>query len=172
MDSLSFAFLAVGSLGVSALFEGRSLRESLLLPWRDFSRILVRGILLFVMIDMVIDPVALRGDRWFLGQIYDYPDGGPYFGVTLSNFAGWAVTGFFIMTLWRFLPLVSPGTGSPDRLDPALSVSIYGIVFLFNLSVAIFLKEWGIAGADLLLGGILAGALLLVRARKAGCGGG
>ena len=172
MDSLSFAFLAVGSLGVSALFEGRNLRESLLLPWRDFSRILVRGILLFVMIDMVIDPVALRGDRWFLGQIYDYPDGGPYFGVTLSNFAGWAVTGFFIMTLWRFLPLVSPGTGSPDRLDPALSVSIYGIVFLFNLSVAIFLKEWGIAGADLLLGGILAGALLLVRARKAGCGGG
>ena len=37
--------------------------------------------LLFMLIDVVIDPVALRGDRWFLGQIYGYPDPGVYFGV-------------------------------------------------------------------------------------------
>ena len=36
---------------------------------------------LFAFIDMVIDPVALRGDRWFLGKIYYYPDPGIHFGV-------------------------------------------------------------------------------------------
>ena len=29
------------------------------------------------------------GDRWFLGRMYYYPEGGIYFGVPLSNFVGW-----------------------------------------------------------------------------------
>ncbi len=164
MDSLSFAFLAVGSLGVASLLFGRSLRESMGLPWRDFSKILAGAIGLFVMIDMVIDPVALRGNRWFLGKIYDYPEGGAYFGVTLSNFAGWAVTGFFIMTLWRLLPRPSMESGNGSLLDQGLPVTLYLSVYLFNLSVAIDLGEWGIAGADLFWGGILA-AVFLARGR-------
>ena len=45
---------------------------------------------LFALIDMVIDPVALRGDRWFLGKIYHYTDPGIHFGVPLTNYAGWS----------------------------------------------------------------------------------
>src|SRR3546814_3647402 len=37
--------------------------------------------------------LAVRGDRWFLGHIFYYPDGGAYFGVPLTNFAGWMVVG-------------------------------------------------------------------------------
>lgn len=50
---------------------------------------------LFTFSDVVIDPVALQDERWFLGNIYGYPQDGVYFGVPLANFAGWAVAGFF-----------------------------------------------------------------------------
>ena len=36
---------------------------------------------LFVTLDIIIDPLALRGYRWFLGQIYGYPEPGIYFGI-------------------------------------------------------------------------------------------
>ena len=44
-------------------------------------------VLLFVFIDGIIDPVALRGDCWGLGKTYGYAEPGIYFGVPLSNFA-------------------------------------------------------------------------------------
>jgi putative membrane protein len=169
MDSLSFDFLAVGALGLSGFISGFSLGETLGLSIRTFLPIFLRGVLMFVMIDMVIDPVSLRGDRWFLGRIYEYPDGGVYFGVTLANFAGWAVTGALIMASWRFLSLL-PGlfprsfvqerpeppnyaTGRElsrivDRYGPLF---IYGAVYLFNLAVAVWIEESGIVLADLLL---------------------
>jgi hypothetical protein len=48
-------------------------------------------------LDVIIDPVALRGSRWFLGQIYGYPQPGVYFGVPISNFAGWFAMGFVLI---------------------------------------------------------------------------
>ena len=46
-----------------------------------------------MLLDVVIDPVAVRGDRRFLGHIFFYPEGGAYFGVPVFNFAGWTVVG-------------------------------------------------------------------------------
>ena len=163
MDSLSFAFLAVGALGLTGLAVRRSLGEILAAPGWLWRRLLPVSVLLFTAIDMVIDPVALRGSRWFLGQIYDYPDGGAYFGVTLSNFVGWAVTGTAILVLWRFLPLRGEGReegGAPDRLLPPF---LYLSVYLFNLSVALWLREWGIASADILLAIVVGGLLFRLR---------
>ena len=80
MDSLSFTFLLYPSYCLALWLllpaepasreSGRRLlaRESLSWP------VIGLTCLLFMLIDVVIDPVALRGDRWFLGQIYGYPD--------------------------------------------------------------------------------------------------
>ena len=106
---MSFTFL---------LFASYSLALWLLLPAEPGSPDSVRRLLarvslswpvigltcaLFTLIDVVIDPVALRGDRWFLGQIYGYPDPGVYFGVPLANFGGWFVVGLIAMTGYRVL---------------------------------------------------------------------
>ena len=163
MDSLSFAFLAVGALGVAGLLANRSLGEALAAGGRLWRRLFPVAILLFTAIDMVIDPVALRGSRWFLGQIYDYPDGGAYFGVTLSNFAGWAVTGGTILALWRLLPFRGEGRGEAGIVDRLLPPTLYLTVYLFNLSVALWLREWGIASADILLALLVGGLLFWVR---------
>ena len=108
--------------------------------------------LLFMLIDVVIDPVALRGDRWFLGQIYGYPDPGVYFGVPLANFAGWFVVGLIAMTGYRSLdrrPGLLPALphAIPAR-EVLLGCGLYYGVLLFNVFMTFWIGEWflGLAG--------------------------
>lgn len=91
MDSLSFTFLAYASYMVALH----------LIPSGRRISVLILATALFVLLDVVIDPLALRGDRWFLGKIYFYSEGGLYFGVPLSNFFGWAIVGFTILALFQ-----------------------------------------------------------------------
>jgi uncharacterized membrane protein len=145
MDSLSFTFLAYVSF---------ALAQALLLPARADGREIVRlrqspavlclGAFLFMLIDIVIDPVALRGDRWFLGKIYEYPSSGIYFGIPLPNFAGWAVVGLVIIALFqrvdRRLP---PGDPVPrGGVRPIVMASLlYYLILIFNLSVTFAIGE-------------------------------
>jgi putative membrane protein len=65
----------------------------------------VSGLLLMMLIDVVIDPLAVRGDQWFLGRLY--------FGVPLSNFAGWWLVG--LVGVGVYLTVAGPaGHQSPD----------------------------------------------------------
>lgn len=159
MDSLSFAFLMVASLGTMAIFQGKNLRDALTGRFdRDKVDLWMRALIAFVLIDVVIDPASLRGNRWFLGQIYYYPAGGRYFGVPLANFAGWAVVGTLILMAWSLpLPPVRKvslqGVGSPfSGIDQWGPVFLYSSVFLFNLSIAVYLGEWGLGLADIFVG--------------------
>ncbi|MCY4614499.1 MAG: carotenoid biosynthesis protein [Nitrospira sp.] len=152
MDSLSFTFL---------LFASYCLALWLLLPAEPSSepscRVLltreslswpVIGLtcLLFMLIDVVIDPAALRGERWFLGRIYGYPDPGVYFGVPLANFAGWFVVGLMAMTVYRALDRQSRRLPAfPDTVpvrDVLLGCGLYYGVLLFNLVMTFWIGEW------------------------------
>jgi putative membrane protein len=121
-------------------------------------RHLILASLLFVLIDMVIDPVALRGDRWFLGQIYGYPEPGLYFGVPLANFLGWGAVGMTataVYHLWeRCLPETRAGRFAGRA---ALCPGLYFIVLVLNLAVTAALGEWRL----LLSGVVLALPILL-----------
>jgi uncharacterized membrane protein len=161
-DSLSFTFLLVASYGLAwyllasghppkpqdFAIEAKGLRA---VPRPGRMRHLMLATLLFVLIDVIIDPVALRGDRWFLGQIYRYPEPGAYFGVPLANFLGWGLVGGTATALYhtweRRLPaMVMASFDGRAALCPGL----YFVVLAFNLAVAFVLREW-----RLLLCGIL-----------------
>ncbi|MBI4840123.1 MAG: carotenoid biosynthesis protein [candidate division NC10 bacterium] len=107
--------------------------------------------LLFVLVDVVIDPVALRGDRWFLGQLYGYPEPGIYFGVPLANFLGWGVVGGTATALYhaweRRLP---PASVARFEGRAVLCPALYFLVLAFNLAITFALGEW-----RLLLCGVL-----------------
>jgi putative membrane protein len=124
--------------------------------------------LLFVLIDVVIDPVALRGNRWFLGQIYGYPEPGLYFGVPLANFLGWGVVGVTATALYhsweRRLPELGVGR---FRGRAALCPGLFFIVLVFNLAVTGALGEWRLllSGVILTLPIFLWTAGILVRPR-------
>jgi putative membrane protein len=109
MDSLSFIFLDYASYLTALLLYAplwRSRRDLQIVDTKALRRspaVLVLAVMFFVLIDVVIDPVALRGSRWFLGQIYGYYEEGIYFGVPLANFGGWAIVGAVLITLHRLL---------------------------------------------------------------------
>jgi uncharacterized membrane protein len=119
---------------------------------------------LFAFIDMVIDPVALRGDRWFLGKIYYYFDPGFHFGVPLANYVGWAVVGFISLALYfpleRRLPALSPPPSITPRL--LLGVGLYSGVLAFNLGVTFWIGEFFIGMSGLLMH-LPVVALLMIR---------
>jgi uncharacterized membrane protein len=154
MDSISFSFLLYAAYCVALCLllpieQSLPATQSRLkplrfdLPARTRWPVLLITPLLFAFIDMVIDPVALRGDRWFLGKIYYYPDPGVHFGVPLANYAGWAVVGF--LSLAMYIPLekrLSPLSPIPSVTPRLLmGVGLYYGVLVFNLSVTFWIGE-------------------------------
>jgi uncharacterized membrane protein len=172
MDSLSFTFLAYVSYALALALclpirrsgQGR-LRLIDLARIRDSWGVWLLAVCLFVWIDVVIDPAAVRGDRWFLGKIFYYPDGGLYFGVPVSNFIGWGVVGgsaigFFQWCDRRFWP------SRPVR--PSLpAAGLYYLILGFNLAVTFWIGEplLGMVGVLIHLPILL---LLLIRLALAG----
>lgn len=135
MDSLSFTFLAYASFSLARLLLDRS---------RGASVVLLSGALM-MLLDVVIDPLAVRGDRWFLGRIFYYPEGGVYFGVPLSNFVGWAVVGWAIVGGFSLLSSLTAG------VRPLLGSGLYYGVLAFNLAVTGWIGEHLLLAAGLLL---------------------
>ena len=108
---------------------------------------------LFAFIDMVIDPIALHGDRWFLGKIYYYPDPGVHFGVPVANYVGWAVVGLISLAIYfpleRRLPTLALPPSITSRLLPG--VGLYYGVLAFNLSMTFWIGEFFMGMSGLLM---------------------
>src|SRR5688500_6223531 len=147
MDSLSFTFLAYASFCLARLVWARRTPSPIALT-------LLAGVLM-MLLDVVIDPLAVRGDRWFLGRIFYYPDGGPYFGVPLSSFLGWFIVG--VARVGGYLWLCqSPKNDAVTRVWPG--VALYYAVLGFNLAMTAWIREWSL----LVLGGALHAVLAFV----------
>ena len=151
MDSLSYVFLSYASYSLALLFlkarTGPPGQEAAADTTRSSLAVVILAAVLFVTLDIIIDPLALRGYRWFLGQIYGYPEPGIYFGIPLSNFAGWFLVGLVMIALLQRLDHWSPGTGRPawgqKRFSwaPYLGAGLYFGVFLFNLFMTFYIGE-------------------------------
>ena len=154
MDSISFSFLLYAAYcvalclllpidGATPFITFRLNRLRLDLPVRTSVPVLLLTACLFAFIDMVIDPVALRGDRWFLGKIYFYPDPGVHFGVPFANYVGWAVVGVLSLALYFPLERRLPALSLPVSVTPCmlLGVGLYYGVLAFNLGVTFWIGE-------------------------------
>ena len=161
-DSLSFVFLAYFSHTVAMLIYSpllvRRRWDVQLADTREIRhsrRVLVTAVAFMVALDVVIDPIALQGSRWFLGDLYHYPHPGVYFGVPITNFLGWAFVGWAILTLFQALDRRLPETpkwrSGWARLPGAalLGPALYLATYLFNLVVTISVGDLMLASADL-----------------------
>jgi len=148
-DSLSFPFLLVASYGLAGLWlSAGGARKAAPAPLPHA----LLTVVLFVLVDVIIDPVALRGDRWFLGRIYGYPEPGRYFGVPLANFAGWAVVGGAATLLYQRWERRQAGLPPPAWRGRAWwCPGLYFLVVAFNLGVTFAIGEWwlGLCGSAL-----------------------
>jgi len=152
-DSLSFVFLSYFSMVLAAALL--SPREALARgEWpglRHRAAPLVGGLMMMVL-DLVIDPVALQGEKWFLGRIYEYPYRGFYFGVTAANFAGWWFVGAASQALFQLALGFAPWCRGPwRRVHPRFVWAVYAVyagVFGFNLAMTIAIRDHALALAS------------------------
>ena len=175
MDSISFSFLLYAAYCLALCFllpRDTNPSPSRLRPLRfDVSArtswaALLLTALFYACIDMVIDPVALRGDRWFLGKIYYYPDPGTHFGVPLANYAGWALVGLIALSIYfpldRRLPALPVCSALATTQKLLLGVGLYYGVLAFNLAVTFWIGE-DLLGMTGTLMYVPVTALLLIR---------
>ena len=134
-DSLSFAFLAYAAFARARWLLGRG---------RGPAVVFLSGVLM-MLLDLVIDPLAVRGSRWFLGPVFYYPEGGVYFGVPLSNFLGWALVGWLIVGGYLVM------TREPANGRPGPGSALYFSVLAFNLTVTAWIGELALLAAGVFL---------------------
>ncbi len=154
-DSLSFTFLCYLGYSLAILtYSPLQIRPGDVqvvdtCEIRQSRRVLVTATVFMTLIDIVIDPLTVRGDRWFLGKIYYYPNGGVYFGVPLSNFIGWAIVG--AVTIFLFQLVERRQWLSSDAVRPAgvrhlpygglIEPGLYAGVLLFNVVLTFAIGE-------------------------------
>ena len=160
-DSLSYVFLTYCSYTTALLIlsplatkgmdlitlETRAIRHS----WAA----LVLGAFLQTFLDIIIDPVALQGNRWFLGQIYGYYEAGLHFGVPISNYAGWLLTSFVLVAAFQRIDRrrdeKAPRGISAMPFRSLLGPVLYLSVLIFNWIVTLWIGENLIALTGILI---------------------
>jgi len=153
-DSLSFAFLCYLGFQLAVLLYSplevrrRDVQVLDTIEIRGSLRVLITGAALMTILDVVIDPLTVRGDRWFLGQVYYYPQGGLYFGVPPSNFAGWFLVGLVTIGAYQRIerrllaptPLLRSGQAHlpfGGLFEPVL----YLAIVIFNVALTLWIGE-------------------------------
>jgi putative membrane protein len=159
-DSLSYTFLNYAGLCLALWTLGPCAGRE-----RPLAVVLLTSLFVTCQ-DVVVDPVAVRGSRWFLGDLFDYPFGGIYFGVPLSNFAGWALVSAAIcgayLGLERLLPDRKPSARSPYLTGAAL----YATIMAANVALAFHIGEPSLGLAGLAVMAFVALVAMRLRGRS------
>lgn len=134
-DSLSYPFL---------IFAGYT--TALFALQKNQTAIIFLGACFTMFLDVIIDPVANQGEKWFLGKIYNYAHEGVYFGVPWSNFAGWFIVPLAVILfnsfLWRKFPDIFKISDHHDTITPLHHcVAFYFGIALFNIAIAFAIKD-------------------------------
>lgn len=148
--SLSFAFMTYFSYSVACTLLSRLERRGNDIVRVDDSkimvstRVLVLAAVITLWMDIVIDPVSLLGQYWFLGDLYHYQADGGHFGVPMSNYAGWLFTAALIVLLNQRLDVVLDVSGVPARgfhlpMKPFWALGTIVGNFLFIIGITIYL---------------------------------
>jgi len=159
-DSLSFSFLCYLGYALAVFLYAPLLARS-----DDFQvvdtravrtswPVLFTGAFLTTLLDLVIDPVTVRGERWFLGRIYYYPAGGVHFGVPLSNYAGWFLVALATIAVFQLLErwTVWGAAGVRHvRWGGLLEPLVYLGIVVFNLAITFWIGETQLAVVGCLL---------------------
>jgi uncharacterized membrane protein len=138
------------------IYAGRSLATFLS---RSKVALAVLGAVATMAVDLVVDPVAVRGSQWFLGDLFHYRTHGPWFGVPLGNFAGWILVSLVVIGL--DLAIAPHEPVRPARLGILLAAG----VLAFNVLLAFAIGAVTVGLASLAVIGIMAAVVTARRKR-------
>ena len=155
MDSLSFTFLAYVSFALAQwlrLPNDAGAREV-----KDVRRswpVLGLTAFLFMLIDVVIDPLALRGDRWFLGQDLRISKPWHLFWRStdkLPRVGCGRVRGYRPVPTARSRPAGRGGRRAGGVRPIFLGAALYFLILVFNLCMTFAIGEYLLGTVGILL---------------------
>ena len=169
--SVSFAFLTYFAYSAACTLLSRLERRGSDIVRLDdnavlsFARVLVLAAVITTWVDLVIDPVSLLGQYWFLGDLYHYHADGEHFGVPLTNYAGWLFTSLLIVLVnQRIDPLLDArGVAAHGFHLPMKPFWALGTIvgnFVFMIAVTLYLMGSDSVPSDEPIAGILVSGLL------------
>lgn len=148
-DSVSFPCLGYISFSFAQFLlsplqaEGFQVRRLAPPSLRNSTSALVLGAVLMVVVDVVVDPLALLGKYWFLGDIYHYPEAGWHFGVPLTNYLGWLAVALATLAVNQY----ADGRLPPHAPEPACNALwaplLWAAIVLFHLGITYWLALGG-----------------------------
>ncbi len=153
MDSLSYSFLVYFSYTMALLIwsplrkNGWDVRLDPQVTLRHSPKVILTAAVLCMLLDVVIDPVAYRGDRWFLGKIYEYHHEGIYFDIPFSNFAGWFLVATTILLCFTQVDRWLESRNFKDwgrrdlPMQALLGPGVYFGVLVFDLVMTFYIGE-------------------------------
>ena len=183
-DSLSYAFLTFAGFTTGEYILLGNAKSGERRPGRALTLVFL-GALLTMLLDVMVDPIATMGEKWFLGHIHTYAYPGFYFGVPLTNFGGWFIVSLAIIglnvLLWHLCPRLLPERQKPITLDkyhgtfgrnpagragirrifPHMYPAFYAGISLFAIFMSFWVGEWklGLASSCILIGIAAVGAI-------------
>lgn len=178
MDSLSFVFLIFTGYTVALFVRAPHLGHGLDLQVCDTSALrrspwtALFGAFVTMLLDVVIDPWALRGDRSFLGKIYYYRsergiDAEIYFGVPVENFLGWFFVAALVILAFQAVDRLLRDERRPRGVRHLPAKGLFGPllylgILVFNLAMTFAIGEplLGIVGILIHLGIVVFLAIL------------
>jgi putative membrane protein len=151
-DSLSYVFMAYfawcTALVLVSPIVKRGGYDVQIAETRDLRRsagVLLIAAWLTTWLDVVVDPIACRGERWFLGRIHEYASPGAYFGVPFTNFAGWFFVATMIVLAYQRIDANCDGKSAPleqrVRAQALLGPAVYFAIVAFGLAISASIGE-------------------------------
>ncbi|MFN2544998.1 MAG: carotenoid biosynthesis protein [Actinomycetota bacterium] len=134
------------------IYAGRSLATFLV---RSRVALAVAGAVATMAVDLVVDPVAVRGSQWFLGDLFHYASHGPWFGVPLGNFGGWILVALVVIG-------VDLAAGRREPVRPAPRGALLATAVLaFNTALAFAIGATAVGFAAVGVMGMMGATRLL-----------
>ena len=119
--------------GRAIAIVGFRARDRNVIPWL--------GALGTVLVDLVVDPVGLHGNQWFLGDMYRWRNATGYLGVPLWNFLGWYLATWLVLFVDEAMDV-----GVRERsFDASRGVTLALGVMVFNVFIALGIQQWRVA---------------------------
>lgn len=119
--------------GRAIAIVGFRARDRNVIPWL--------GALGTVLVDLVVDPVGLHGNQWFLGDMYRWRNATGYLGVPLWNFLGWYLATWLVLFVDEAMDV-----GVRERsFDATRGVTLALGVMVFNVLIALGIQQWRVA---------------------------
>src|SRR5205823_10999433 len=126
------------------IYAGRSVATFVT---RSRAALVAIGAVATMAIDLVVDPVSVRGSHWFLGHLFAYATPRPWFGVPLANFGGWILVAAVVIGLDLLIAAGEPVLPAPLGVALAAGVLTFDLVLAFAIgALAVGFASLGVVG--------------------------